>query len=203
MESNRSINMLLAENKHLLSAVNLAANNEEPAGISAYDHNICLIKQHCDTIDGVLADGGNVHDYRDLLVTIFRDLESFSRYLEVAYDDMCGVMQASADVVRQRISDTLIRLFSADISAPAPEEEARFEVGKCYSNNFICSSDTWFTYKIVKRTRKTVWIQEQTGMLEDTIRKRKVHEQDGSEFIYPDGVYSMCPVLRPRHEVTD
>lgn len=67
-----------------------------------------------------------------------------------------------------------------------------FEAGKTYTTRSICDYDTVFSYTVVARTAKTVTIKDQFG----DVRSRRVQaHMDGGEMIYPNGKYSMCPVL--------
>ena len=63
----------------------------------------------------------------------------------------------------------------------------RFEAGKTYRTRSICDHNTVFEYTIERRTAKNIWIDG---------KKVKVHEHDGREIAYPEGRYSMAPVIR-------
>ena len=68
----------------------------------------------------------------------------------------------------------------------------RFEVGTEYGTRSIGNHDCIFAYKVVARSAKTVTILDGFGL-----RKRCRLKEDGdAEFIFPEGRYSMCPVLR-------
>ncbi len=74
-----------------------------------------------------------------------------------------------------------------------------FEVNSTYHHNFIGDSRARVEWKIIKRTAKTVTIQD--PVTKGTTRK-KIHVYDNEvEFIYPFGVYSMCPVLKASNRV--
>ena len=68
----------------------------------------------------------------------------------------------------------------------------KFEVGKSYSMKSICDSNCVWTYKVVRRTDKTVWITD------GEVNKFRIKEYEGSEFIKPLGTYSMAPTLRAK-----
>lgn len=70
----------------------------------------------------------------------------------------------------------------------------KFQEGKTYSSKSICDSDCVFSFKILKRTAKTVTINSLFNKNETT--RCKIHEYEGSEMIYPLGKYSMAPILR-------
>ena len=67
----------------------------------------------------------------------------------------------------------------------------RFETGKIYTCRSVCNNDCVFGYEILKRTDKTVTIK-----CHGKAARRKVLVSDGAEFIFPQGQYSMAPVLR-------
>ena len=69
----------------------------------------------------------------------------------------------------------------------------KFEVGKTYSTRSACNHEMVYSWTVVRRTEKCVWLRERDGD-KDVRRSVKVYE-DGIETIYPDGRYSMCPVL--------
>ncbi len=72
-------------------------------------------------------------------------------------------------------------------------EIVSFEVGKTYSTRSACDHECIFSYKITRRTDKSVWVSENGLKPEE---RRKISTFEGVESIYPDGKYSMCPVLR-------
>lgn len=67
----------------------------------------------------------------------------------------------------------------------------KFESGKTYSTRSACDHNCVFSYEVVKRTTKTVTLKDNYGKQ----TRRGVKERNGIEFCYPEGVYSMCPVL--------
>jgi len=78
------------------------------------------------------------------------------------------------------------------------EEETQFTLGN-YATSSICDSNCIFEYEITKRTAKNVWVK--SSMSKEPIRKKVYLDDEGTEFIYPDGQYSMCTVLRPKYKV--
>ena len=84
-------------------------------------------------------------------------------------------------------------------AAAKVEETKRFEVGKTYATNSICDSNCWFVYTVLKRTEKTIWIRDKFGHE----KRCKIHVGGyyKDETIFPEGQYSMCPVLRAEREV--
>lgn len=76
-------------------------------------------------------------------------------------------------------------------AAPVAAAQA-FEVGALYSCRSACDYDCVFTYEVVKRTAQRVTLRDSHGR----VKTRKVHEYEGEETCYPEGTYSMCPVIR-------
>lgn len=76
----------------------------------------------------------------------------------------------------------------------------RFEIGKVYSMCSPCMASCTWTYKVIKRTKKTIWLSPTD---EDDIREEnrskvkmcRVSEELGEEWVKPLGSYSMCPML--------
>lgn len=70
----------------------------------------------------------------------------------------------------------------------------QFEVGKEYSVRSICNHDCIWTYKVVKRTAKTVTLDNGEEIKTCRINK-ETSEYCRCESVYPEGRYSMCPIL--------
>lgn len=69
---------------------------------------------------------------------------------------------------------------------------AKFKAGETYGSRSICDHNTIFSFKVVRRTAKTIWV---TG--EDKQDKAlRIKVWDGEETVKPLGSYSMAPVLR-------
>jgi len=72
----------------------------------------------------------------------------------------------------------------------------KFETGKSYFCRSVCDYDCVWTFKVIKRTAKSIWVKDaQNG---ETIRKA-VKVWNNSETINPLGSYSMAPILRAEH----
>ncbi len=84
-----------------------------------------------------------------------------------------------------------IRKAHEEADAKAAATTAEFEVGKTYATSSICDHNCIFSYMIVKRTEKTVTIRDKFGK----VKRCKIHSNGQAEYIFPQGVYSMCPVL--------
>lgn len=89
---------------------------------------------------------------------------------------------------------------AAEVAAETKEPETitKFEPDKIYSAVHITNSDYISAYRIIKRTAKFVTIEHSNGKTS----RHKITVIDGCEVIYPDGVYSMCIVLRATDAVT-
>lgn len=67
-----------------------------------------------------------------------------------------------------------------------------FEIGKTYNMKYIGDSQMLIQWTVIKRTAKTIQVQDQWG---ETMQKRiKFDSYSNSEFI-EKGSYSMAPVL--------
>ena len=71
----------------------------------------------------------------------------------------------------------------------------RFEEGKEYSCNSVCDHNCMWTFEVIRRTEKTVWLKEtKTG--ENHRRRIEPSHMNESEMCSPFGNYSMSPILR-------
>ena len=67
-----------------------------------------------------------------------------------------------------------------------------FTQGQALSNRSICDSNCIFTGTVLKRTAKTVTISSRGEE-----KRCKIHiSEDGGEFIFPYGRYSMAAIFR-------
>lgn len=67
-----------------------------------------------------------------------------------------------------------------------------FVVGSVYSHTFVCDSSAHCSYKVVRRTAKSVWLEDEFG----DVKRRLVSVHDDSEICHPLGQFSMSPILR-------
>ena len=70
----------------------------------------------------------------------------------------------------------------------------KFKIGKIYSTRSLCDHECIFSYKVIGRSEKTVILKDDSK----TVKRRKIHidnAQEG-EYCFPDGLYSMCPMIR-------
>lgn len=66
-------------------------------------------------------------------------------------------------------------------------EYKKFEVGRTYATRSVCNSECIFKITIIKRTEKTVTIDEGNGK---TKRCKIYTDMRNAEAIYPYGIYS-------------
>jgi hypothetical protein len=73
----------------------------------------------------------------------------------------------------------------------------RFEAGKVYWTRSACDHECIFSWKVIRRTEKSVWLREEGKHFRNVgIRRRQIKDfRDGVETCFPDGTYSMCPVI--------
>ena len=75
----------------------------------------------------------------------------------------------------------------------------KFEVGKKYFCRSIADTDCVFEFEVVKRTEKTVTIKDFMGKT----KRKKINMENGIEYIYPLGQFSMAPTLRSNKVVEE
>jgi hypothetical protein len=67
----------------------------------------------------------------------------------------------------------------------------KFIVGKTYQCRSVCDHDCIFKYEVISRTKAFITIKSH-----NEITKRKVYMNETEEYCYPQGQYSMCPILK-------
>lgn len=67
----------------------------------------------------------------------------------------------------------------------------KFEVGQCYYARSIGDHNCIFAYLVIKRTEKTITLQDDFG----EVHRCKVKLDNVAEYCLPKGNYSMAPVL--------
>ena len=68
-----------------------------------------------------------------------------------------------------------------------------FVVGETYSCRSACDHGTIYSWTVIRRTAKSIWLSEEG----DETKRVKIQESEsGEEFALPAGRYSMCPVIR-------
>ena len=77
--------------------------------------------------------------------------------------------------------------------SPQKTMTTKFETNTKYFYRFVCDSNSYVEIKVLKRTAKTVTIEDKY----DGVSRRKISVDDeGVEFISPTGTYSMSPICR-------
>jgi len=67
----------------------------------------------------------------------------------------------------------------------------QFKPGNTYSTRSICNHDCIFSFKIIRRTEKSIWTE-----VDDKIVRRSIEIYDDTETFYPFGKYSMAAIIR-------
>jgi len=70
----------------------------------------------------------------------------------------------------------------------------KFEIGREYSCRSVCDHDCVWTYTVVARTAQTITVSDGEAVKKLRIAKA-LSEYRGAESVYPEGRYSMCPIL--------
>lgn len=74
-----------------------------------------------------------------------------------------------------------------------------FKANGFYTHNYIGDSSLFVTYKVIRRTAKTIWVAKvnrHNGKVSDDVRSYRVkRSRDNSEYVSL-GSYSTAPVLR-------
>ncbi len=68
-----------------------------------------------------------------------------------------------------------------------------FEINSTYKMNWITDSQLKTFWTVISRTAKTVTVKDTDS---NRVKRCKINIYDNSEFIYPEGKYSMAPVLK-------
>lgn len=68
----------------------------------------------------------------------------------------------------------------------------KFEIGKTYTARSACDHECVFRFTVVERSEKTIVI---TDGRDDGACRRAVNTRDGVEFCFPQGRYSMAPII--------
>lgn len=71
----------------------------------------------------------------------------------------------------------------------------KFEIGKEYTHGYAGDHTLYATWKVIKRTAQTITITNNRETKTCKINKA-LSEMSNCELVFPDGRYSMCPILR-------
>lgn len=112
-------------------------------------------------------------------------------------DDMDEIDCAETDVYANALEHhmMMVHKFLAETDETTEEQPTSFVVGGVYETPSICNSDCIFSYRVEKVTAKTVVIADKFGKT----KRCKIHNDGNVPYIFPEGQYSMCPII----ETTD
>ena len=85
-------------------------------------------------------------------------------------------------------------------------KETKFETGKTYFTRSACDHNCIFSYTVVRRTAKSVWLKEDGKHASEKVTRRTIKTglcSDSTEYVLPEGHYSMCPVISADRFVQD
>lgn len=92
-------------------------------------------------------------------------------------------------------ADDMDEIDCAETDETTEEQPTSFVMGGVYETPSICNSDCIFSYRVEKVTAKTVVIADKFGKT----KRCKIHNDGNVPYIFPEGQYSMCPII----ETTD
>ena len=75
----------------------------------------------------------------------------------------------------------------------------KFEVGNRYYAKSVCNSDCEWVYTVIKRTAKTVTLEDEKGNIKRFFISSLISGIRNAESVMPEGNYSMCPILSADH----
>lgn len=115
-------------------------------------------------------------------------------------DDMDEIDCAETDVYANALEHHMMMVHkfiadTAETDETTEEQPTSFVVGGVYETPSICNSDCIFSYRVEKVTAKTVVIADKFGKT----KRCKIHNDGSVPYIFPEGQYSMCPII----EATD
>lgn len=71
----------------------------------------------------------------------------------------------------------------------------KFEIGKEYTMRSVCDHNCVWAYTVTDRTAQTITITDGKTTKKCRINKA-ISEMDNREAVFPEGRYSMAPILR-------
>jgi len=71
----------------------------------------------------------------------------------------------------------------------------QFIPGKIYSVTSICDSDCHFKFEVVKRTEKSLWLKDLSGIRKGVYRVKITNYHNDAETCSALGSFSMSPLL--------
>lgn len=76
-------------------------------------------------------------------------------------------------------------------------ETIKFETGKEYTMRSPSDSNCVWTYKVTRRTEKSIWVED----FPHKDKRMVVNAYNGVEYVKPLGYYSMAPTLRASNKL--
>lgn len=77
----------------------------------------------------------------------------------------------------------------------------KFEVGKTYQCRSICDHNCIFSYEVIARTEKMITVRDDFDKVKRIKIIPKLSEYRNAESCYPEGKYSMCPIISADREI--
>lgn len=74
-------------------------------------------------------------------------------------------------------------------------KQNQFVAGQIYSTTSICDSDCVFRFEVVRRSEKSVWLKDLSGIKKGVYRVKITDYHQDSETCSPLGSYSMAPTI--------
>jgi len=89
-----------------------------------------------------------------------------------------------------------------------PETKFKFVPGNTYSMRSVCDHECVWTYLVVRRTAKSVWLSETTystrhGREPGPVKRKLISVWRGEEQVQPHGRYSFSPILGAERVVAE
>ena len=105
--------------------------------------------------------------------------------------DICGKHSMRGGVAMRHLQDEhgQDKAAAQDSVLHAPQLRA-FEVGATYSTRSVCDHDCVFSFTILKRSPKSVWVD-----VDGKVVRRAIEVWQGTETFYPFGKYSMAAII--------
>ena len=127
------------------------------------------------------------NEYKDELAALTLSIAAVCSETESGHAYEPGVVEAA------------LKKVLADLDVQKKEDVSHsFNVGCTYYTRSACDHDCVYSYIVVKRTAKSVWLLVKGGSA--LTFRRSISVYQSAEHCYPEGRYSMCPVLSAERE---
>lgn len=74
--------------------------------------------------------------------------------------------------------------------------KVQFKVGETYSATAACDSDCHFKFTVIRRTEKSLWLKDLSGIKKEVYRVKIQNFDNAAEVCSPLGNYAMAPLLK-------